>query len=61
MADSTGRFPLASGVEDAICDFKLDGMELLAVIEIARAGEGFGVNGTSGSRGCSPAETDAAG
>src|SRR5271167_3086985 len=38
IAASAGLFPLASGVVEAICDFRLDGMPVLLAAEMACGG-----------------------
>jgi hypothetical protein len=38
IAASTGLFPLASGVEEAICDFRLDGIPVLLAVAAACGG-----------------------
>jgi hypothetical protein len=59
IAASTGLFPLASGAEEAVCDFRLEGIaglfpaETVGVGEVARTGAvtlGCGwVNWTAGA------------
>jgi hypothetical protein len=41
IAASGGLFPLASGVVEAICDLRLDGMPVLLAVEAARGGATF--------------------
>ena len=58
IADSTGRFPLASGVVEAICDFRLEGtlpgVETEAPEDIGDA-DGNTVAGGSECGGCAAA------
>jgi hypothetical protein len=41
MAASAGLFPLASGVLEAICDFRLEGMPALVAAETMGGGAGL--------------------